>query len=188
MSNFFDETMQGLLEAAEIAKGNITLTEYPADRSGQQRNAAHRQEHGGSRQQRSPASVKQDTQKRKSCKFCSFFVCRLGIYPYICTSNRSNPGTIPTTLSRGGESFKRLLRITPFSAMFFYARPAKRHADLRPPIRRSSASQPARRSAGRQVGRSAHSRNSRGRESPLPYIQKRFHVLPFIAIFAVGFS
>lgn len=27
MSNFFDETMQGLLEAAEIAKGNITLTE-----------------------------------------------------------------------------------------------------------------------------------------------------------------
>ena len=28
MSNFFDETMQGLLEAAEIAKGNITLTEW----------------------------------------------------------------------------------------------------------------------------------------------------------------
>ena len=27
MSNFFDETMQGLLEAAEITKGNITLTE-----------------------------------------------------------------------------------------------------------------------------------------------------------------
>ena len=27
MSNFFDETMQGLLEEAEIAKGNITLTE-----------------------------------------------------------------------------------------------------------------------------------------------------------------
>ena len=27
VSNFFDETMQGLLEAAEIAKGNITLTE-----------------------------------------------------------------------------------------------------------------------------------------------------------------
>ena len=27
MSNIFDETMQGLLEAAEIAKGNITLTE-----------------------------------------------------------------------------------------------------------------------------------------------------------------
>lgn len=26
---------------------------------------------------------------------------------------------IPTTLSRGGESFKRLLQITPFSAMFF---------------------------------------------------------------------
>lgn len=28
MSNFFDETMQGLLDAAEIAKGNITLTEW----------------------------------------------------------------------------------------------------------------------------------------------------------------
>ena len=28
MRNFFDETMQGLLEAAEIAKGNITLTEW----------------------------------------------------------------------------------------------------------------------------------------------------------------
>ena len=27
MSNSFDETMQGLLEAAEITKGNITLTE-----------------------------------------------------------------------------------------------------------------------------------------------------------------
>ena len=27
MSNFFEETMQGLLETAEIAKGNITLTE-----------------------------------------------------------------------------------------------------------------------------------------------------------------
>ena len=27
MSNSFDETMQGLLEAAEIAKANITLTE-----------------------------------------------------------------------------------------------------------------------------------------------------------------
>ena len=27
VSKFFDETMQGLLEAAEIAKGNITLTE-----------------------------------------------------------------------------------------------------------------------------------------------------------------
>lgn len=27
MSNFFDETMQGLLETAEIAKGNIPLTE-----------------------------------------------------------------------------------------------------------------------------------------------------------------
>ena len=27
MSNFFDETMQGLLEAAEIAKGNIPITE-----------------------------------------------------------------------------------------------------------------------------------------------------------------
>ena len=26
--NFFDETMQGLLEAAEIAKGNITLIEW----------------------------------------------------------------------------------------------------------------------------------------------------------------
>lgn len=26
--SFFDETMQGLLEAAEIAKGNITLTEW----------------------------------------------------------------------------------------------------------------------------------------------------------------
>ena len=35
MSNFFDETMQGLLEAAEITKGNITLTEWenmPAER------------------------------------------------------------------------------------------------------------------------------------------------------------
>lgn len=28
MSNCFDETKQGLLEAAEIAKGNITLTEW----------------------------------------------------------------------------------------------------------------------------------------------------------------
>ena len=28
MSNIFDETMQGLLEAAEIAKANITLTEW----------------------------------------------------------------------------------------------------------------------------------------------------------------
>lgn len=28
MSNFFEETMQGLLKAAEIAKGNITLTEW----------------------------------------------------------------------------------------------------------------------------------------------------------------
>lgn len=28
MSNFFEETMQGLLETAEIAKGNITLTEW----------------------------------------------------------------------------------------------------------------------------------------------------------------
>ena len=28
MSNSFDETMQGLLEAAEITKGNITLTEW----------------------------------------------------------------------------------------------------------------------------------------------------------------
>lgn len=28
MSKFFDETMQGLLEAAEIAKANITLTEW----------------------------------------------------------------------------------------------------------------------------------------------------------------
>lgn len=28
MSNFFDETMQGLLEAADIAKGNITLTKW----------------------------------------------------------------------------------------------------------------------------------------------------------------
>lgn len=27
MGNFFEETMQGLLEAAEIAKGNIPLTE-----------------------------------------------------------------------------------------------------------------------------------------------------------------
>lgn len=27
MSNFFEETMQGLLETAEIAKGDITLTE-----------------------------------------------------------------------------------------------------------------------------------------------------------------
>lgn len=27
MCNFFEETMQGLLEAVEIAKGNITLTE-----------------------------------------------------------------------------------------------------------------------------------------------------------------
>lgn len=27
LGKFFDETMQGLLEAAEIAKGNITLTE-----------------------------------------------------------------------------------------------------------------------------------------------------------------
>ena len=27
MSNFFEETMQGLLEAAKIAKGNIPLTE-----------------------------------------------------------------------------------------------------------------------------------------------------------------
>lgn len=27
VSKFFDETMQGLLEAAEIAKGNIPLTE-----------------------------------------------------------------------------------------------------------------------------------------------------------------
>lgn len=26
--HFFDETMQGLLEAAEIAKGNITLIEW----------------------------------------------------------------------------------------------------------------------------------------------------------------
>ena len=60
--------------------------------------------------------------------------------------------------------------------MFFYARPAKRYAIFGP-----SAADP-------QVGRAAHSRNSRGRESPLPYIQKRFHVLPFIAIFVVGFS
>lgn len=28
MSKFFDETKQGLLEAAEIAKRNITLTEW----------------------------------------------------------------------------------------------------------------------------------------------------------------
>lgn len=28
VSNFFEETMQGLLEAAKIAKGNITLTEW----------------------------------------------------------------------------------------------------------------------------------------------------------------
>ena len=28
LGKFFDETKQGLLEAAEIAKGNITLTEW----------------------------------------------------------------------------------------------------------------------------------------------------------------
>lgn len=28
LGKFFDETMQGMLEAAEIAKGNITLTEW----------------------------------------------------------------------------------------------------------------------------------------------------------------
>lgn len=69
-----------------------------------------------------------------------------------------------------------------------------------PPVKRQPASQPDsqtdrqpdsqtdRQTDDPQVGRAAHSRNSRGRESPLPYIQKRFHVLPFIAIFAVGFS
>ena len=81
--------------------------------------------------------------------------------------------------------------------MFFYARPAKRYAIFGPsaadpPVKRQPASQPDRQTDRQtddpQVGRSAHSRNSRGRESPLPYIQKRFHVLPFIAIFAVGFS
>ena len=81
--------------------------------------------------------------------------------------------------------------------MFFYARPAKRYAIFGPsaadpPVKRQPASQTDRQTDRQtddpQVGRSAHSRNSRGRESPLPYIQKRFHVLPFIAIFAVGFS
>ena len=81
--------------------------------------------------------------------------------------------------------------------MFFYARPAKRYAIFGPsaadpPVKRQPArqtdSQTDRQTDDPQVGRSAHSRNSRGRESPLPYIQKRFHVLPFIAIFAVGFS
>ena len=57
-----------------------------------------------------------------------------------------------------------------------------------PPVKRQPASQPASQPADPQVGRSVHSRNSRGRESPLPYIQKRFHVSPFIAIFAVEFS
>ncbi len=69
--------------------------------------------------------------------------------------------------------------------MFFYARPAKRYAIFGP----SAADPPVKRQpASQTIRRSAHSRNSRGRESPLPYIQKRFHVLPFIAIFAVGFS
>lgn len=73
--------------------------------------------------------------------------------------------------------------------MFFYARPAKRYAIFGP----SAADPSVKRQTDRQTddpqgGRAAHSRNSRGRESPLPYIQKRFHVLPFIAIFAVGFS
>ena len=93
--------------------------------------------------------------------------------------------------------------------MFFYARPAKRYAIFGPsaadpPVKRQPARQTDsqtdrqtdsqtdrqtdRQTDDPQVGRSAHSRNSRGRESPLPYIQKRFHVLPFIAIFAVGFS
>lgn len=77
--------------------------------------------------------------------------------------------------------------------MFFYARPAKRYAIFGPsaadpPVKRQPASQTDRQTDDPQVGRAAHSRNSRGRESPLPYIQKRFHVLPFIAIFVVGFS
>ena len=113
------EGRQGHHRRRYLRHGKGDQGDHPADRSGRQRNAAHRQEHGGSRQQRPPASVNRIRENRKSCKFCSFFVCRLGIYPYICTSNRSNPGTIPITLSRGGESFKRLLQITPFSAMFF---------------------------------------------------------------------
>ena len=76
--------------------------------------------------------------------------------------------------------------------MFFYARPAKRYAIFGPSAADPSVKRQTDRQTDRQtirkVGRSAHSRNSRGRESPLPYIQKRFHVLPFIAIFAVGFS
>lgn len=77
--------------------------------------------------------------------------------------------------------------------MFFYARPAKRYAIFGPsaadpPVKRQPDRQTDRQTDDPQVGRAAHSRNSRGRESPLPYIQKRFHVLPFIAIFVVGFS
>ena len=90
---------------------------------------------------------------KKAANFCSFFICRFKFFILHLHTCPGNPGTVPTTLSRGGESFKRLLRITPFSAMFFYARPAKRHADLRPPIRRSSASQPDDPQVGRSAGR-----------------------------------
>lgn len=59
---------------------------------------------------------------KKAANFCSFFICRFKFFILHLHTCPGNPGTVPTTLSRGGGISKRLLQITSFSAMFFYAR------------------------------------------------------------------
>lgn len=59
---------------------------------------------------------------KKAANFCSFFICRFKFFILHLHTCPGNPGTSPNNIVEGGGISKRLLQITFFSAMFFYAR------------------------------------------------------------------
>lgn len=56
---------------------------------------------------------------KKAAKICSFFICRFKFFILNLHTCPGNPGTVPTTLSRGGEFLSASYRL-PLSRQCFF--------------------------------------------------------------------
>lgn len=88
-----------------LRHGERDQGDNPADRGGRQRHAAHRQEHGRSRQQRPSAPVKTAFRYEKSCKFLQLFYLQVQIFYFTFAYLSGKPGHSPNNIVEGGGNF-----------------------------------------------------------------------------------
>lgn len=109
---------------------------------------------------------------RKAAKICSFFICRFKFFILNLHTCPGNPGTVPTTLSRGGEFLSASYRL-PLSRQCFFM---------------SVSRQAAKRKLFAEIGSRQVHLAQKIPAQKIHNVQTAGHVTGFIAIFVSGYS